>query len=222
MRVIVLAAAVSLFATAASAQAWGVPSNGYVALSGGTSGEGEFSFDYANAMARNDIALDSGASAQLAFGTRSGNWRLEAALSQRTHDAVSVATAPPGGAPFQTQRSNVDIRAIDLNGFVDIPTGSLVRPYVGVGIGLAQVDLTPIIDDESLSALQLQAIGGVSADISPRVALFAEARFQRVGDVAVDTELTVFNPPQPPQVFTGKDEFSFTTTQLAAGIRFSF
>jgi opacity protein-like surface antigen len=222
MRSLLLAAAFSAVATAASAQSLGDLGR-YVSFSAGTSGEGEFSFDYANAMARSDVSLDSGASYQLAFGTRSNTWRLEAALSQRTHDAVSITSAQPGGAAFQTDRGDVEIRAIDLNGFFDLPTGTIVRPYIGAGIGLAQIDLSPIVDDESQSTLQLQAIGGVSADISPRVALFAEARFQRVGDVAVHTELTIFNPPpQPPQTFEGDDEFSFSTTQLAAGIRFSF
>ena len=217
MRTLLLAAAVSALATAASAQSFNELGR-YVSISGASVGEGETSVDFANAVARAEIELENGGGAQLAFGTRSTSWRLEAALSVRQQDASVLFTSPPGGPVVGgIGSSQVEVRAIDLNGYFDLPTGTIVRPYVGAGFGLAEVDLGDIVRDES-SSLHLQAIGGVSADVSPRIALFAEARFERIGDFAVETR---WRQPDG-TTLEGEDEISFTNTQLAAGLRFSF
>ena len=217
MRTLLLAAAFSAIAAAVSAQPLAMP-GGYVSFSGARVGDGETSVDFANAVARAEIEMEEGGSAQLAFGTRSTNWRLEAAVSVRQQDASVVFTSPPGGPVVGgIGTSQIEVRALDLNGYFDLPTGTIVRPYVGAGFGIAEVDLGNIVRDES-SSLHLQAIGGVSADVSPRVAVFAEARFERVGDFAVETHWT---QPDGTQL-DGEDEISFTNTQLAAGVRFSF
>ena len=217
---LVLAAAFSLLATAASAQVW-TPGNQYVAISGASVGEGEFSVDYDQNVARDELELDSGTGVQLAFGSRAQNWRVEGAFSQRTQDITAFTHVPPGGPVGVTRRTQVEVRALDLNGYFDVPTGTMLRPYVGAGFGLAQVDLGNLMEAPD-STLHLQAIGGVSADLSPRVALFAEARFERVGDLGVTTEIELETAPNVFTTFSGEDEFGFTNTQLAAGVRIGF
>jgi opacity protein-like surface antigen len=219
MRMLVLAAACgALFATTASAQSLS-GSERYVSISGVWAGESDYSVDYPNNAGTETVEHESGMGAQLAFGTRAGAWRLEGALSQRTHDARSSFKLAPGYTAPSDLSGEVEVRAIDLNAYYDLPTGTTFRPYVGAGAGLAQASIEgPILNDDA-STLQLQVMAGVSIDVSPRVALFAEGRMQRVGDFQVET---FSRSPLTGQEFTGEDEVNFSNAAVLAGVRFGF
>ena len=90
------------------------------------------------------------------------------------------------------------------------PTGA-VRPYLGAGIGAANVEKSAggqDFDGDGLLAYQL--IGGVGYQVNPDVSLFAEGRW-------FQTESDRFEGPDG-ESFDGK----FETFDLLVGMRFAF
>jgi opacity protein-like surface antigen len=220
MRLLVLAAAAcgSLFATAASAQGF-FGSDRYVSIGGGATGDGEYHLDYPENAGRQTIAQESGTIGQLAFGSRTGAWRLEGAVSLRKQDTVSTYAFRSTIIPPSTREGEVEIRTFDLNAYYDLPIAGPVRPYVGGGLGVASASLEdPITDGDEGSALHLQAMAGVSLEISPRAALFAEGRLQRTGDIQVETQIT-----RNGEVTARRDEeIAISNSAVLVGVRFGF
>ena len=86
-----------------------------------------------------------------------------------------------------------------------------VRPYLGGGIGGANVEVSAGGQDfEAEMLLAYQLIGGVSYELNPNVSLFAEGRW-------FQTESDKFDGPDG-ESFDGK----FETFDLLVGMRYSF
>jgi opacity protein-like surface antigen len=216
MRMIIAAVLASgLFAGAASAQAVG---GSYVAVSGGFVGESDY--DYATpggfgfSAGRVQADIDSGFAGQVAWGRRySENVRLEAALSYRSQDIASRIVLSAPSSTFQLDGDKASAIVLDFNGYYDLPVSGPVRPYVGAGLGLAQVNLDDGIIDDSASTLNLQAMAGVSVAAGDKATFFLEARYQRLGTIEVET--TVGGS-------TVASEFDLSGPAAYAGVRFSF
>lgn len=103
-----------------------------------------------------NIAVDNDASLGIsaAIGYKlPANLRAEAELAYRDNNNSALGLD-----------GNVKSFAGLANGYLDIPTGSVVTPYIGAGVGMAQVKQ----DDEKDTVLAYQAMAGLSFDVSPQ------------------------------------------------------
>jgi opacity protein-like surface antigen len=207
-----LATAAMAVAAPASAQGAFGGTDRYFSLSAGFLGTSEYNYDvqgFRTAPVSTD--LDGGYQLAGALGARySPTFRGEIALAYRAQDTQS--TVGGTGGAFDTE-GELTAFTVDLNGYYDFPVGGPVRPYVGVGVGVAQFSLSEAIIDDEGSTLNLQAMAGASAEIGPRTALFAEVRYQRLGTITLETQNGGFS---------GEEEISIPTLGVIAGVRFGF
>lgn len=95
------------------------------------------------------------------------NVRLEGEIGYRSSDIESLGGATAGG--------DITSLAFMANGYYDIPVQSAVIPYVGGGIGIADVEMNGLRNDsDTVFAFQLMA--GAAIPVSPNVALTGEYR----------------------------------------------
>lgn len=190
-----------LFAGAAAAEDGGR----YVSVGGGWVGASDYQFDSVRSLADEDVSLDPSFIVQGAYGLQAaGPFRFELAGAWRKQDARNNTGPETGSA---------SVLSLDLNGYYDLPVPGPVRPYVGAGAGIAQVSLDDGLIDDSASVLQLQLMAGASVKASERVSFFAEARYQRVGTLEVETSNALA---------TTTDEFALKGLAALAGVRVAF
>ena len=134
------------------------------------------------------------------------------------------------GAP-QSVSGSQSVTFFLINTYSDIVwrDGQKLVPYLGGGIGLAEVDVstatvpasTPSsvyrINDEA-SALASTFAGGVSYRFSSRFELYTEARYYTVYDVDPDQTFTDTGTP----VFSGRVTDDLDGSTLTAGLRVRF
>lgn len=95
------------------------------------------------------------------------NVRVEGEIAYRSNDLKSLGGGIVGG--------DVTSLAFMANGYYDIPVQSAVIPFVGAGIGVADVEMSGLRNDtDTVIAFQLMAGGAIP--VSPNVALTAEYR----------------------------------------------
>jgi len=211
---IALAAFAAVSASAAHAQDVGAGQGRYVSLAAGYVGSSDYEVDFPSNAGRLSAELDSGAAFQGAYGQRIGaSLRGEVAVAYRSQDTTSRVTVRPGFAAPSGQPDKFTALSLDLNLYYDIPTGGPVRPYVGAGAGVAQVSIDDGVTDDETSTLNLQAMAGASYALSPRAELFAEARYQRLGTIKVETRAGLA---------TGEQEIDVSNPAVFAGVRFGF
>lgn len=130
--------------------------------------------------------FDSGGVALLTMGYAYANGlRGELELGSRWSDADSISNTTASG----------DVRSISamVNAYYDISTGGAFSPYIGLGLGGAQIkanSLSPIstssINDTD-TALAYQGIVGMSYQLSQNVALNADYRYFATRDLDFTT-----------------------------------
>lgn len=197
MRLFITTAAAALaMAGAASAQTAGTPpapaaapaaptSGQYISISGGLIGKTDYDYGFANGWSV-DGDVKSGAQGAVAWGSSIGaNWRGEIALGYRSQKVDSTLTSNVG--VFTATDGKVKALSLDLNGYYDFPVSGPVKPYLGAGVGVAQVKIDDGLLDDKGDALTLQAMAGASVAVSPRISLFAEGRYQYTGSIKVKT-----------------------------------
>ncbi|MEX2642288.1 MAG: outer membrane beta-barrel protein [Acetobacterales bacterium] len=120
-----------------------------------------------------ELSADHGVGGSLAVGYRwRENVRFDLELAYRDSDLDRIEV---GGFGF-TGSADVDGSVSSLsgmiNGYYDVDFGWLVTPYVGAGVGMAQVtvDSSTLSVDESDTVLAYQGILGLSYEISPALA----------------------------------------------------
>lgn len=194
MRLFITTAAAALaLAGAASAQtapaakpAPQATSGQYISVSGGLIGKTDYDYRYANGY-RFAADVDAGGQGAVAWGSTLGaNWRTEIALGYRSQKVSGVLTTP-SQAKFDFDGGKLTAFSVDLNGYYDFPVAGPVRPYLGAGIGVAQVKIDDGMLDDKGDALTLQGMAGASFAVSPRVSLFAEGRYQYTGAIKIKT-----------------------------------
>ncbi|PVM90294.1 outer membrane protein [Caulobacter endophyticus] len=216
MRLFIGAAVAALaFAGAASAQdakpAIAKPAaTQYVSIAGGYIGKSDYDYNFAGGSVEGEA--DAGVQVAVAWGSAlQGNWRVELAGGYRTQDAGS--TIRVGSTTMAAEGDKAQILSADINAYYDFPVAGPVKPYLGAGIGAASVKLDDGLIDDTGSALTLQAIAGASVAVSPTVSLFAEARYQRVGPIRVETTTLLGER---------KSKFDLSSAGALVGVRFGF
>jgi len=182
----------------------------YVSIAGGVIGSTDFDYNYAGPTVASEA--DAGAQGVIAWGASLGpNWRAELAGGYRSQ---KLETTYSGGTLHLTwDGGKAQVVSVDINAYYDFPVKGKVKPYLGAGIGVASVKIDDGILDDRGDALTLQAIAGASVEVSPKVSLFAEGRYQRVGPVKV--EITSGSSKT-------ESEFDLSSFGGLVGVRFSF
>jgi outer membrane protein OmpA-like peptidoglycan-associated protein len=137
------------------------------ATASGTSG-GKVEFDQST-MGSAVVGYDYGA-----------NWRAEVEVSRRAAGLSSVAAVPASGEALAT--------SLMVNALYDLDVDGVVKPYVGVGVGMADVNIkngTPfggstINNSDSVGAAQ--AIVGASYAVSNVVDVFGDYRYYKTAN----------------------------------------
>lgn len=124
-------------------------------------------------------------------------------------DYLEVDTCGGSGNTFQFDGSKLRQLSALGNIWVDIPTGSVVTPYVGGGLGIAGFEL----DGEGKARFAWQLGAGIAFNVSPSAAITLDYRHRRAkGARIVDEDF------EDAGVRVGK----IRTNAFTAGVRFRF
>lgn len=188
-----LAAALMLVSAGASAQTPGP--QWYGGVSGGANFANDIEF-FSGALGANiDTEFDTGFAVSGVIGADFGDvWqyggvRVEAEIAYRAND---VDVHKTGGASLAGSDGDVTSLSGMVNVMHDFLPGSDFRPYVGVGLGVAQVSyndfgvtaIPDVLDDED-TVFAYQAIVGASYALSPTLALTGDYRYFATDDPEV-------------------------------------
>jgi len=139
------------------------------------------------------------------YGT---NWRAEAEISRRAAGLKSVAATAASGEALAT--------SLMVNAIYDLDVDSVVKPYVGVGVGLADVNIkngTPFGGssiNKSDSVTAAQGIVGASYAMNDKIDLFGDYRYYKTAKADFTTAVGT------------KTSMDFTAHSAMVGLRFSF
>lgn len=189
-RISMLAGAAALALAAGSvASAQGMSADGfYLKGFGGASFAQDEDFDVslprefedAGVGLTEDVSYDTGYLLGAAIGydiTPSIAGELEYTYRSANAALGAEISGPDGTEKLDPEDGDVTTSALMLNGIYNFPgMGAMaaVQPYVGIGIGGAQVDFD---GDSTDFEFAYQAMAGVTYAVNPNVDLFAEARW---------------------------------------------
>jgi opacity protein-like surface antigen len=143
--------------------------------------------------------FDTGFAFSGAVGYAQGPWRAELDITYRENDFDSATvTATIFGSTITASgqlEGDASSLAFMANAYYDIDTGSPVKPYLGLGLGVARVDvndlriagssLAPVDADDTVFAFQVTA--GASYEINPNLDLTLHYRYFRTADPEFDS-----------------------------------
>ena len=154
-------------------------------------------FDFQVAPGTVNTEFDDGYGLGIAFGKRLGQngtknrWRVEGELSYRSND---VDTHKLNGGALAGSTGKLKNTALMANVFIDFNEPAKFTPYLGAGLGLANVKADgfgvgaiPNVLDDDETVLAYQLIAGAGWDVSQKTELFAEYRYFATDDPSVTT-----------------------------------
>jgi opacity protein-like surface antigen len=145
-------------------------------------------------------------------------FRAEGELGYHHIDMDHATVYSPGALGVSSGHAGGDASAFSVmgNGYYDFDTGTRWKPYLGGGLGFANVNFSgigingrPVTDDNDL-AFAYQAMAGVGYQLTPRGTLFAGYRYFAVDDPTFD------------DASGGKLHSEFATHNVELGYRLSF
>ncbi len=142
-----------------------------------------------------------------AYGMHFGDeWRGEVGFSWQDRDNADarwqygVRTGP-----------GLSAYSLDAIGYRDFRVNSRANVYIGAGVGLASVNIDDgVITDSTDTSLNLQAIAGVEARLTPTLVVYTEARMRSLR-VSVDAGQAGASGRT--------DGFDITNTSVSAGLK---
>lgn len=160
-----------------------------------------------------EVSADTGLGFSLAAGSRFNDiFRGEAEFSYRKNDLDSGTLTYPGGT--QTFSMFGDISSLSLMGniFADINTHSAVAPFVGVGVGISNVDG------------EIKGINGISVNAGGDDTVFAYQLILGTGfnvddSTTIDVSYRYFATADPDLNGT---EIEYGTHNFMVGVRINF
>lgn len=200
----------------ASAQAFGMDGQFYLKGFGGASWPSSFDANLRERGSRTgdrlDFNYDMGYTLGAAVGyTFTPNFALEVEYAYRNADLTGTAKNPPDRERTSGDGSSNSFMFNALYLFPAMGAGGQITPYLGGGIGGANVEMDAFgrnWDANTLLAYQL--IGGVGYQVNPNVSLFAEARW-------FQTQEGEFRGPSKLNY-----DGDFDTFDLLVGVRYAF
>lgn len=221
------AAAVLAPGLAMAQNAWGgdgpttVRPGFYAAVQGGFNAARDHDFE--TSLGEVDSSLDDGYAVGAALGYNFGQvWplgglRLEAEWTYREND---VDNHEIGGADVINPTGSIESHAFMANLYHDFLPGAAINPYIGAGIGMAELDFknyganvaganVEALDDSD-SVMAYQAIAGLAFAINQNLSLTADYRYFTTEKAEVTAA-----------VDNGTDT-RYRNHTLMAGLRYSF
>jgi opacity protein-like surface antigen len=207
-------------ATAASAEAWSDSGLYGVARVGGSiTPKQELSGGDFSAAFPKDAKYKVGPVGELGVGYDFGRFRLEQTLGYASNDLKS--------RDLQSKGFDGDGRVHSLNltiaGYVDIPITDRFAPYVGGGVGVAQVDAkasgfsiatTDFTEIDGKKWGLLWHVGaGMNYRLTERTTLEAGVRYTEISNLKYEAATTAFNTSYKPKL---------STVSALAGVRYAF
>lgn len=115
---------------------------------------------------RDRLEFDPGTYGGVTGGIDFGMLRLEGEISYRGNEVDSLTEED--GTTHSDFDGYVGLTAFMLNAFIDIETGSMVTPYVGGGVGLANLSIEdlPFYEDDDDTVLAYQLGAGLGFNIT--------------------------------------------------------
>lgn len=187
-----------------------------------------------------ETEFDTGFAGSVAAGLDFGVFRVEAEIARQGADVDTHAGVVAGGVALDDVDATVllegtatdqgatvgelvaagegDISAtyFMVNAIYDIELDSRVTPYVGAGLGFAEVDVefAPSglgILDEGETMFAYQAMLGASVELAPQLTGFSEIAYRATDDVELDLDL-----------FPAELEIENESVLLEFGLRYDF
>jgi len=172
-------AAIGLSAMAYAPAGFAAPKGPFVGIMGGVNFTNDQDISGAGVGINRNVDTDTGWAVIPSIGYRYGNGiRTEFELGYRSNDVDSVSGSAAG-------TGEITAKSAMLNLLYDVDTGSRIMPYIGGGIGYAQVDydgVRPVgvgvngVDDED-NVFAYQGIAGLSYWVNEAVEVAAEYRY---------------------------------------------
>lgn len=182
----------------------------YVGFGAGYAGGMEFEYDTPSGWSSQQTSeVESGYVLEGVYGVAfRGGFRTEIALSYAVHNKAET-TVPMG---YIADGDGMKALKLDVLGYYDFAPQATVSPYVGAGIGVANIELDDGFIDSSGDGVHLQAVGGVAFAVTNNLRLFVEGRVETLG-VAIEVS-----------DWTGSDETAAWAPSVSArgGLRVMF
>lgn len=172
MKLRILTAALQMAALTAVATA--AQAGPYVGVNGGVAffHDSDFNDGIETTTLTYDLGFAVGAS--VGFQWENGV-RLEAEFGYRKADTDTIDLVGMGAVPVE---GDLRVMSYMLNGFYDFPIKSVVRPFLGAGIGLLDGRLSDTEEHASDTVFGYQAMAGVALKAAPHITLDLSYRYQ--------------------------------------------
>ena len=152
-----------------------------------------------------DVELEGGWAGFVRYGWRFNEmFRLEGEIGYRSGNVEAIAGTTLAG--------EVDANATSLmaNAIFDFGSrNARVRPFVGLGAGMAKVEFDDGTDEIDDSSFAWQALAGLAWSMGPRTNLDVTYRYFNAGDIAFDDGVTAL-------------EGDYSDHSITVGLRYSF
>jgi opacity protein-like surface antigen len=191
----------------------------YLTIQGGATWleDADLDYDFLPSSALSvEAEFDTGFNAGVAAGYDFGAARLEAEFAYRQNDFDKFTGQFLGESFEDSADGDVSAASLLFNAYWDLPTGGPVTPYIGGGVGFANVSFNEVEDlgveiiDDDDNVLAYQAAAGIAFDINPDLALDLGYRYFATEDPELEDD------------FGDEFETEYSSHNVSLGLRFMF
>ena len=183
----------------------------YVSINGGAVFMQDSDFSVDDVADNLEFSYDNGYVVNLALGhTYKQGGRIEAEFNYRTNDLDELSVSGAGNFPTD---GKVTSWGAMVNAYYDLETGTAVKPFVGAGVGYANVKLEWDGEDDDDGVLAYQLMTGCGFAVNERITIDLQYRYFAADD---------------PEYSFGDDELEIGATSeyqnhnAMLGVRFNF
>ena len=160
------------------------------------------------------VEADSGFATGMVIGRSFNNFRLEGELAYQKNDINSYTENGvtfddgdyyPIGDKYSVSDADITSKALLVNGYYDFKNSSNFTPFVGVGVGFADVELSYYGESESDTVPAAQVSIGANFAFTEKVSLDLKYRYFVTKDLDFDGETQ-----------------EYSSNNVYTGIRYSF
>lgn len=159
-----------------------------------------------------EIKFDSALAFGGVIGHDFGQQRFELEVGYKSFDE-DEGCFPVTGCFKVTGDNSVNIMAFMFNGYHDFETGSMFEPYIGAGIGVANVKIDEVLVNESANVFAYQAKLGLNANVSRNFIINLEYKYFGALDPSWDYNASGFRIDQ---------ELTIESHDFMVGVRYYF
>jgi opacity protein-like surface antigen len=206
----------------------------YFSLHGGATWLEDSDLDYDGVPSfvfSGEAEFDTGYNLGAAMGYDYGPARLEAEIAYRENEFDQFNVQEFGDSFVDRADGDVSATSLMINAFLDLTTGSPITPYIGGGVGFANVSFNDVqeeingvffnLADDDDNVLALQFAAGIAFEINPSLTLDLGYRYFVTEDpeIEVDPDLVIVDDFG--NVFDELDA-EYESHNVSLGLRFLF